>query len=567
MLGIHLLSLATLATAQYPTVRDMFDDSSDVVVEDFTQKINHTGGSTATFQQGYQLSTQYFRPGGPILFVQNGAQAMPPLEAVDVIDYAPKLNAIVAILEHRFFNSEYTMASMERNGSTQGQDLTSLTLDNVLQDGVDFVNWIRDTVPGANKSKILMLSTASYGGFLAVVARIRHPETFWGAIASSPALTSFGPLDVNSYRFAATDRASSIYYNASSEAAGLIQSAMLAFQQCVTMNSCATDMPDLKLCAPSSTDTETDTDADADDDAETDYAALYRAAAATYYNAAKYNYPYPGVFFPGANPLQDVIEQTQTLAAAASPATPPTPGGVVSVPLLLAASWAASSSSDSDSCIDPNNANLTSPPGSGGPGMAGVVGDNGAPAAYGYVRCAYYPVNDVSTSGDGMLPAAWARGSDAPVCTGPTSWFPPDASSANEYFVQKLGLEPPTLDGAGRLLIVQGGWDPTAAIGSPALAAAKAATTQHDDDDKLNLNRSRVVLVPGLAHAEDAVSEAVEPRGQKPQLDQMRDLKLEHMREWLGQGNQTLSRSSALFEKANSALGYGVLSIALMLLI
>lgn len=74
---------------------------------------------------------------------------------------------------------------------------------------------------------------ASYGGFLAVSARIRYPDTFYGAIASSPALNSFGPLSSNQAKFDSAKWASQVYNNASKDASSKIKTSMLTFKKCL----------------------------------------------------------------------------------------------------------------------------------------------------------------------------------------------------------------------------------------------------------------------------------------------------------------------------------------------
>lgn len=140
----------------------MQSNTSGIATQDFTQKVNHTADAgSATFKQRYQLSTQHFEPGGPILFVQSAEAGMPVLNASVFMDYAPKLGALVAMLEHRFFGDlrgggSYPPGYNPLNVSNDVFD--SLTMDNVLQDGVEFVNWIKGTVLGAANSKVI------YGG-------------------------------------------------------------------------------------------------------------------------------------------------------------------------------------------------------------------------------------------------------------------------------------------------------------------------------------------------------------------------------------------------------------------
>ncbi|KAI1487822.1 serine carboxypeptidase S28-domain-containing protein [Biscogniauxia mediterranea] len=508
-----LLFMAAIAAAA--AAQDDDKVGGGVEIQEFAQRLNHSINATseATFNQKYQLDTRFFKPGGPIFFIQSSETGMQSINASDFVDYAPKLGGMVAVLEHRFFSSNSSGDTgnsadvVKRNDSSSSSNRTypDLTFQNVLQDGANFVDWIRSTVPGANESKAIYGGSSSYGGFLAVAARIRHPNTFWGAIASSPALNSFGPLDSNRFRFDAAERNDVIYENISANAYDRIKSSMLALQHCISDNNCDEAIPDLDICSDS-------------EGGGVNYTTLYNAAVQTYTFTPQFNYPYVDRY-PTAYPFQDLVGKT--LAAN-------TTGQVLRVP-LLAASWAASPTS----CIDASNANITDPW-----AMAGTV------PMYAYVRCAYYPLNTISIPADNMLPEAHARGVVGDLCRDGAVTLPPDYYSANEYFVQKFAVTNSAIDSVDRVLIVQGATDRIAAVGSPGLTVTA------------NLNHSRVVLAEGLAHAEDAVSEAVVPRGAKAELDHIRDVKLEHIKEWLGQGTQQISESTTVIHGLPSLVAF-----------
>ena len=122
--------------------------------KNFTQKLNHGSYDNVTFPQLYQLDTSSFRPGGPILFHQGEEGPMKPVAAHVFSDYAPKLGGIIATLEHRFFGSSYPEGPSWENTTTA--QFGPLTLENVLQDSVAFVTWIKKTVLGAENSKVII---------------------------------------------------------------------------------------------------------------------------------------------------------------------------------------------------------------------------------------------------------------------------------------------------------------------------------------------------------------------------------------------------------------------------
>jgi len=98
--------------------------------------------------------------------------------------------------------------------------------------------WIRDEQIRRSSLPISCLhnlSQGSYGGLLTVLARIRHPETFYGSLAVSPALRSFGAaksLKDNPYVYAATDMVANIYWDADADAARKIRDALKELDAC-----------------------------------------------------------------------------------------------------------------------------------------------------------------------------------------------------------------------------------------------------------------------------------------------------------------------------------------------
>ena len=56
-----------------------------------------------TFPQQYQLNTTYFRPGGPILFLQSGENPLTCVDHTVLQDWSKELGAIAASVEHRYF--------------------------------------------------------------------------------------------------------------------------------------------------------------------------------------------------------------------------------------------------------------------------------------------------------------------------------------------------------------------------------------------------------------------------------------------------------------------------------
>lgn len=125
-------------------------------VLNFTQILNHGSNDSTTFQQAYQVNATYFKSGGPILLYQF-AETPKNLSANhgtlgnNFIDYAKDLGAMVITLEHRFFGTSFPAGFEGKK-----KDFAPLTLDNIVQDAVTFIEYIKKTVPGAATSKVIV---------------------------------------------------------------------------------------------------------------------------------------------------------------------------------------------------------------------------------------------------------------------------------------------------------------------------------------------------------------------------------------------------------------------------
>lgn len=199
----------------------------------FNQTLNHdlssldASAGTGSFKQQYQLNTTYFRPGGPIFFYQGaeGAQ-IACVENYVLHDWAEETGAILAGLEHRFFGLSLPAGF---NGTTaMAADYAPLTINNTLLDSVNFIQRIKSTVPGARNSKAIVMG-GSYGGTLATLLRLWHPDTFFGALPSGPELSTFGPEALNENKYNWWNWVSQVYRYESAEASAKIQKAMSHF--------------------------------------------------------------------------------------------------------------------------------------------------------------------------------------------------------------------------------------------------------------------------------------------------------------------------------------------------
>ncbi|KAI1324259.1 serine carboxypeptidase S28-domain-containing protein [Xylariaceae sp. FL0255] len=462
-----------------------------------TMKLHHDKpNDNTTFQQLYQLTTEYFKPGGPILFHQSEATTMVPITTNVFFDYAPQVHGILAGLEHRYFGSSFPEGESWDNVT----DYSPLTLENVLQDGVEFVNWIRRTVPGAENSPVIY-TAGSYGGFLAAQARIRHPETFHAALSTSPILTSFGSSTTavdNSYKFTASDWLAQVYLDQSAEASFKIKNALAELERCIKVSNCQTAIPDLNLCTqPNST--------------EEWSSLLTHTIMQSYALIPQFNYGIKVIY--DANALQQLINAT--LAAK-------TVGEVLRAPIFV-----GNNALPNASCADV--ASVTS--------GASITGE-----AWKYISCTYLVTSENAVSPSNPLFPAYEVNTPSNGCQNP-AWEGPMYNWTNEETVKYYSLTDRELDSIERLLIVHGSNDRTTAVGNPDLSFSA------------NRNHSRVIVVEGLAHGDSVISESVYPKGIRTQLDEIRETQLNYVKEWIGFTGISSNATSALTKRDISVFG------------
>ncbi|KAK5241288.1 hypothetical protein LTS06_012156, partial [Exophiala xenobiotica] len=178
----NILSRASTDTPNEPPA--VPPNQNDCHFQFFTQSIDHFGQHNGTFRQKYNMVTDFFKPGGPIFFYQGEEQTY--LDCVDTsiaYTWAKETNGIAVTLEHRYFGGSAPFGASDP--TKQLEEYAYLTLDNVMADGVAFMDHIKQNITGAQDSKVIVLS-GSYGGFLSTMYRQNHPEAIYGAIASAP---------------------------------------------------------------------------------------------------------------------------------------------------------------------------------------------------------------------------------------------------------------------------------------------------------------------------------------------------------------------------------------------
>jgi hypothetical protein len=131
----------------------------------FLQPINHAGydgtiGDNTTFLQQYEISDEFYKPGGPIIFIQGTENAhISCLEEYIAPAWVKELGGIAVALEHRYFGVSCPYGLNYTESATWDPALLKpLTLDNVLLDAATFVQWVKQSYHGTENSKIIVAS-------------------------------------------------------------------------------------------------------------------------------------------------------------------------------------------------------------------------------------------------------------------------------------------------------------------------------------------------------------------------------------------------------------------------
>ena len=141
---------------------------SNYTVYNFTQRLDHNSSANTTFNQRYQIFSDHFQPGGPILLYQTAESDIVAVENSNFFDIAEELGALVISLEHRFFG---TSLPQMYNGTLS--DLAPLTMENVLEDAVTFLNFVKQNVTGAANSKVIVT-----GGIPYTSLQLKYPKLY-----------------------------------------------------------------------------------------------------------------------------------------------------------------------------------------------------------------------------------------------------------------------------------------------------------------------------------------------------------------------------------------------------
>ncbi|KAF2739641.1 hypothetical protein EJ04DRAFT_572801 [Polyplosphaeria fusca] len=243
-------------------------------VQLYDQKIDHAGNHNGTFKQQYQLTQDYYKPGGPLIMYQGAENGyFSCMEYLSLLSYAAETEALLVGLNHRYFNESVPFGPI----TNASYDWQYLTLDNVMKDSVEFVRFVKQQVPAAANATTIVAG-GSYGGFLTMMLRLNHPETFHGAIASAaPVHLECANFPNTTYQWVQPDYVSNVYEDLSWEIAQSINQSWTVMEEMITKGNGTGVQDELNLCtAPSNA---------------TDFFSLQNVLSTGLQRLSQFNYP------------------------------------------------------------------------------------------------------------------------------------------------------------------------------------------------------------------------------------------------------------------------------------
>ncbi len=172
----------------------------------FDAKIDHFAyDSQETFKLRFLVKDKYFNynetgNGAPILFYCGNEG---PIEdfwnnsGFITESLAAKFNALVIFAEHRFFGKSFPFGAPQDKNITKNKYLTSLQ---ALSDYISLLTHFKSTHKLASNIPIIAFG-GSYGGMLSSWARMKFPNVFRGAVASSAPVLLFEDINLISNSF------------------------------------------------------------------------------------------------------------------------------------------------------------------------------------------------------------------------------------------------------------------------------------------------------------------------------------------------------------------------------
>ncbi|XP_052868408.1 putative serine protease K12H4.7 [Anopheles cruzii] len=151
-----------------------------------------------TWSMRYMENEEHYQPGGPLFVYVGGEWAISEGSILrgHVYDMASQLNGSLFYTEHRYYGLSHPTVDLRTD------KLKYLNIDQALADLAHFVVEMRRTIPGAEKSGVIMTG-GSYSATMVAWFRQKYPHLINGAWASSAPV--FAKMEFTEYKEIVSD--------------------------------------------------------------------------------------------------------------------------------------------------------------------------------------------------------------------------------------------------------------------------------------------------------------------------------------------------------------------------
>uniref|UniRef100_A0A914YXF1 Lysosomal Pro-X carboxypeptidase n=1 Tax=Panagrolaimus superbus TaxID=310955 RepID=A0A914YXF1_9BILA len=175
------INLIVLIAAKYPEYNEGY--SLSVPVDHFAYTISDT------FKIRYFYNLTFYKPNGPIFFYPGNEGSLEVFaENTGIIwDLAPKFNAAVIFIEHRYWGKSLPYSDESFTALSRIGHMTSIQ---TIADFAIILPWFKQIYNISQDSKIIAIG-GSYGGMLAAWMKLKYPTLIHGVWASSAPVVWF----------------------------------------------------------------------------------------------------------------------------------------------------------------------------------------------------------------------------------------------------------------------------------------------------------------------------------------------------------------------------------------
>ena len=163
----------------------------------FTQKLDHFGSSSDTWQQAYFVNDEHYTK-GPIFLYIGGEGPLSSYSVVSnfIVDWLPQVGGSLYALEHRYYGCHNASSCPKAPTGSPAEEMKYLTTEQALADLASFRDYA--IAKYSLQGRPWVAIGGSYPGMLAAFVRAVYPDHFVASVASSAPV--HGVLDFTGFQ-------------------------------------------------------------------------------------------------------------------------------------------------------------------------------------------------------------------------------------------------------------------------------------------------------------------------------------------------------------------------------